>query len=98
MSDANGPPSTITPLLQGDTQTILIIINLVFTFITTVLASIKFRAKCGNNFFSCKPKDATSSPGSVASNDTPRYKPPNATELPRDAIAVIVDDTAVTTP
>jgi len=80
-----------------DTQSILLIVNVVLTFITTIMTGMRFRAKCGNAMLSCKPKDTKPSPGSEASAELYRVADSSKTgdgrdPIPENTIAIIIDD------
>lgn len=65
---------------------ILMVVDIVVSFFG-FMAAMRWRAKCGNNFCSCKPKDALPSPGS----DLEARSPPQ--HLPNGAVAVVIDTT-----
>lgn len=57
-------------------QLILVSINLILTFITTLVTSMRFRAKCGCAECNMKPSNSAPSPSDVT-------KPINAPEQPK---------------
>lgn len=73
--------------MSNNTQTILIITNLIVTSIVAVVTAMRCKAKCGDNMCTCKPKLSAYSPGS----DTGEEKQPI---LPNGAVAVVIGDTS----
>ena len=65
---------------------ILMVVDIVVSFFGFI-AAMRWRAKCGDSFCSCKPKDSLLSPGS----DIEAGSPPQ--HLPNGAVAVVIDTT-----
>jgi len=65
---------------------ILMVVDIVVSFFGFI-AAMRWRAKCGDNFCSCKPKDSLPSPGSDMNAPSPPER------LPKGAVAVVIDTT-----
>lgn len=64
---------------------ILMVVDIIVSFFG-FLAAMRWRAKCGNNVCSCKPKDAATSPGSSDATSPSQ-------QLPKGTVAVVIDTT-----
>lgn len=62
------------------------VVDIVVSFFGLLMA-MRWRAKCGDNFCSCKPKDSLPSPGSQTDPKSPIQA------LPAGAVAVVIDTT-----